>query len=493
MKNPNIISPSINLNAMRNMIYALLSVMALSGCVKEEFDAPPSGGEDPVGISANTTIRSLRALYTIGSSTPIEITEDWIISGIVNADDKDGNLYKVLTIQDSTAGIQLKIDNSSLYTEFPVGRRVFIKCKGLFLGEYSGMVQMGGFIDNSEGYPDLGYISNVVAQEKILKGKWGLTVEPKEVSIGALDNTTYQAMLIKIKDVQFACPDIFQPYADAVNKGSLNRTLEDCSANTIIVRTSGYSRFAAKLTPGGKNDVTAVYTVFKSGNNWTKQLVIRNQNDVVAKSNVRCDGSTVGTSAKLDIANLRALYTGATISGPCASKIYGVVISDNSQSNFDPRNAVIQDATGGIAVRFAANHSFLVGDSIEVSTSGTEISEFRGLLQLNNTPITNAVKLGTSVPSAKELTLQELNSNLKKYESTLVKVNGVTLSGNSGKYGGSVTMNDGTGTFTLYTRTGTSSATFSNANYPAGAVSVTGVTSVFNSAQMSIRTIDDVQ
>jgi hypothetical protein len=45
----------------------------------------------------------------------------------------------------------------------------------------------------------------------------------------------------------------------------------------------------------------------------------------------------------------------------------------------------------------------------------------------------------------------------------------------------------------LYTRTGTSSATFSNANYPAGAVSVTGVTSVFNSAQMSIRTIDDVQ
>jgi hypothetical protein len=135
----------------------------------------------------------------------------------------------------------------------------------------------------------------------------------------------------------------------------------------------------------------------------------------------------------------------------------------------------------------------LVGDSIEVSTSGAEISEFRGLLQLNNTTVTNAIKKGTAVPTAKVLTLQELNSNLKKYESTLVKVNNVILSGNSGKYGGSVTMNDGTGTFTMYTRTGTSSATFSNANYPSGVVSVIGVTSVFNSAQMSIRTINDVQ
>jgi hypothetical protein len=486
-------STRIKFNTMRKMFFVLLSVITLSGCVKDKFDAPPAGGEDPVGVSANTTIKSLRALYTIGSPSPVEITEDWIISGIVNADDKDGNLYKVITIQDSTAGIQLKVDNSSLYSEFPVGRRVFIKCKGLFLGEYSGMVQMGGYIDNSEGYPDLGYISNIIAQEKILKGKWGLTVEPKELTIASLDNTTYQSMLIKVKDLQFACPDIFQPYADAVNKGSLNRTLEDCSANTAIVRTSGYSRFAAKLTPGGKVDVTAIFTVFKSGNNWTKQLVIRNQNDVVEKSNVRCDGTTVGTSAKLDIANLRALFTGATITAPCASKIYGVVISDNSQSNFDPRNAVIQDATGGITVRFSANHSFLVGDSIEVSTSGAEISEFRGLLQLNNTTVTNAIKKGTAVPTAKVLTLQELNSNLKKYESTLVKVNNVILSGNSGKYGGSVTMNDGTGTFTMYTRTGTSSATFSNANYPSGVVSVTGVTSVFNSAQMSIRTINDVQ
>jgi hypothetical protein len=51
---------------------------------------------------------SLKSRYTIGASTPVKVTDDLIISGIVNADDKDGNFYKVITLQDSTGGIQIK-------------------------------------------------------------------------------------------------------------------------------------------------------------------------------------------------------------------------------------------------------------------------------------------------------------------------------------------------------------------------------------------------
>jgi hypothetical protein len=225
---------------MKKLFFLSAIIFGLSGCVKEKFDSPPAGGEDPIGVVANTTIKQLRSLYPIGSPTPIKIDQDWVISGIVNADDKDGNLYKVVTIQDSTAGIQIKIDNSSLYTEYPVGRRVFVKCKDLYLGEYSGHVQMGGYIDNSDGRADLGYISSTIAKVKVLGGKWGFTVEPKEVTIASLDNVTYQSMLIKIKDVEFGCSDIYQPWADAINKGSLNRIAQDCSSNQITVRTSGY-------------------------------------------------------------------------------------------------------------------------------------------------------------------------------------------------------------------------------------------------------------
>jgi hypothetical protein len=488
MINTKIFKSTLN---MKRLLSVSLILTVLSGCVKDKFDAPPTGGEDPKGVVANTTISQLRSLYIIGSNNPQKVTSDWIISGIVNADDKDGNLYKTLTIQDSTGGIQIKIDNSSLYTEFPVGRRVFVKCKDLIVGEYAGMIQMGGYIDNAD--QSLGYINNTLAQDKILKGKWGLEVKPVELNITDLDNTTYQSMLIKIKGLQFQCQDIYQPYADAINKGSLNRTLEDCSANSIIVRTSGYSRFAAEPTPAGKCDVTAIFTVFKSGSNWTKQLVIRNANDVQQVSDTRCDGTQVGASAFIDMATLRSFYNNATVPAPCARKIRAVVISDNSQNNFDTRNLVAQDATGGITVRFTVNHAFQVGDSVEITTSGGELSEFRGLLQLNNLPLGNVTKLGTATPVATPLTIQALNSNLKRYESTLVQISNVTLSGNSGVYGGNVTMNDGTGTFTLYTRTGTNAATFSTANYPSGARTVTGVTSVFNTPQMSIRTTADVQ
>jgi hypothetical protein len=468
-------------------------LFALTGCVKDKFDAPAAGGEDPKGVVANVSIQTLKTKYIIGSPSPVEITDDWVVMGIVNADDKDGNLYKVVTIQDSTAGIQIKIDNSSLYTEYPVGRRVFVKCKGLYLGEYSGQVQMGGYIDNSGGYPDLGYVSSTIAKTKVLGGKWGFTVEPKEITIAQLDNVTYQSMLIKLKNVEFTCGDIYQPYADAVNKGSLNRVLQDCSSNQITIRTSGYSRFAATTTPASKCDVTAIYTVFKSGFNFTKQLTLRNANDVVPMGNTRCDGTTVGGSADISIADLRALWPNATVPAPCANKIRGVVVVNNAENNFDTKNLVIQDGTAGITCRMLAAHGFTVGDSVEVSTSGAELSDFRGLLQLNNTPLTNVVRVGTTTPAPITLTLAQLNANFNAYESRLVRITGVTLSGNSGKWGGNVTMSDGTGTFTLYTKIGTSPATFSTANYPSGTVTVTAVTSEYNTPQMSIRTLSDVQ
>jgi hypothetical protein len=72
-------------------------------------------------------------------------------------------------------------------------------------------------------------------------------------------------------------------------------------------------------------------------------------------------------------------------------------------------------------------------------------------------------------------------------------VSGLTLSGNNGVYGGNVTMIDATGSFTLYTRIGTNPAAFSTSNYPSGTVTVTAVTSEFNTPQMSIRTTGDIQ
>lgn len=54
----------------------------------------------------------------------------------------------------------------------------------------------------------------------------------------------------------------------------------------------------------------------------------------------------------------------------------------------------MQDASGGITVRFDANHSFSTGDEISVNVGGQDTQEFDGLLQVNKVPIANGTKSG---------------------------------------------------------------------------------------------------
>ena len=78
--------------------------ISLSSC-KKDFDNPPAY-VDP-GVVANTSIATLKALHVAGGYE--QITGDLIISGTVIADDKGGNLYKEIYIQDATGGIAIEI------------------------------------------------------------------------------------------------------------------------------------------------------------------------------------------------------------------------------------------------------------------------------------------------------------------------------------------------------------------------------------------------
>ena len=114
------------MNKIVKLLMAVIIIAAsatLSSC-KKTFDNPP-GPADPA-IVANTSIKALKALHTTAQAYDI-ITSDLIISGVVVADDKSGNLYKQLFIEDSTGGLQVLLDAASLYGTYPVGRRIFIK------------------------------------------------------------------------------------------------------------------------------------------------------------------------------------------------------------------------------------------------------------------------------------------------------------------------------------------------------------------------------
>ena len=98
--------------------------------MKKDYDEPETANVD-LDLTVDLTIAQLRSM-AVGTA-PIEITGDSIIAGIIVADDESGTFYKQMIIQDSTAGIAINLDISNYNSDYPIGRRVFIKLKGLYI------------------------------------------------------------------------------------------------------------------------------------------------------------------------------------------------------------------------------------------------------------------------------------------------------------------------------------------------------------------------
>ncbi|HEX6914709.1 MAG TPA: DUF5689 domain-containing protein, partial [Chitinophagaceae bacterium] len=470
--------------SLSSLAVILAAVFAMA--CKKNFDEPETVTNP--GVTANTTIKQLKQLYTTASGEMKLITDDIIIRGIVVGNDRTGNIYKSIYIQDSTAGIQIDIDATGLYNIFPVGREVFVLAKGLYVANNAAMVKLATRVVEN-GTPSAAGIRGIYLDSYIKRGSLNNPVVPKVVTISQLNND-YQAMLIQLNGFEVDPADLNKTFADtSVNKSSTNINIENCSGQGIIVRTSGYASFAGQKVPQGNGNVTAIYTVFNS----TKQLIIRDTTDMPLNG-PRC-GS--GPTTLMNISDVRALFTGTPTTVPAGKRITGIVISDRSAKNIVDQNAVIQQGNNqaGIVVRFSSAHSLNLGDSVDINVSGGTLEEFSGLLQVGaSTNGITVVSTGKSI-TPRVATIAQVNTNLEAWESTLVKVNDVTVTGGtSGNWGGNTTWNDGTGTITGFTRTGTSGATFQNTPYPTGTISsLTGIVGQFNTTkQLSLRNLSDV-
>lgn len=290
----------MNLNIIKNTAIAVISaaiLLSTSSCIKDNFTVPSPGANfDPAGVQATMSIKDFKQNYyapVLGKAIPTLITDSVVIMGIVNADDKSGNFYKTIAIQDSTGGIQIKIASTSLYNDYPVGRRIWIKLKGLYIFDYGGTAEIGGYIDLAGTFPTVGGIAPSNASNNIIKGKWGLTVPVRHTTINALnfaDHINMQSMLFQIDDVEFSPLDTSNTYGNALTKASVNIGLTDCAspANTLVVRSSGYANFALAKPAKGHGSITGIYTYYAFSSSGNTQLVIRDTNDIQFNSSLRC-------------------------------------------------------------------------------------------------------------------------------------------------------------------------------------------------------------
>lgn len=487
----------------------ILALIALAGslfttsCRKEDFDEPPQNGQDP-NLAVNMTIDSLKKIYrdsVLVFNKIVQINNDWIIKGVVTADDKSGNFYKTMVIEDETAGISIRLDMTNFNVDFPIGRRVFIKLKGLYMGDYGNLLQLGGWVDYSGSSPSVEPIPLALVDDHIIGGVTGLNPQPTVVTMLELNNTDkYQNRFIEINECEFAVGDTAKPYANAVLLQSVNRILNDCNGASIIVRTSGYCNFANALTPTSKGKIRGIFSIYNSD----LQLIIRDTTDVNMRDSLRCNGAG-GPASRATISTIRNIFSGSTVTVNGNYFITGVVISDRNGANLNSRNLFIQDETAGICVRFAANHTLNLGDSVSILVGGQSLGEFSGLLQVGtstpNVPLANATVLASGKAVAPRVaTVADILANMAandSWEGSLLKINNATITGGA-TYSGSVQITDATGVMTLYTA---SAATFSGAALPTGTVSISGILSDYagnvtapnTNAQLLLRNTSDVQ
>lgn len=469
--------------SIRFGIFLSIFLLGLNACVKREFDEPPTVDE-VADLEVNTTIAELKAMHVFGQAA--RITDDLIIRGVVVSDDQAGNFFKVLILQDETAGIELQIDRVALHDDYPVGREVYVKLKDLFMGDNNGTIQIGAAID-AVNNNRVTRIPDNLRRLYLFRGKRNQDASPRLATINTLTSDRVST-LVKLEGLQFINADVGQTLADVTNQFSRNLTLEDCDGNRILLRTSGFADFAAFMAPGGNGSITAVYSVFGTD----RQLFVRDENDIQFEGD-RCGSGPIDGNL-ISIADLRELYTGSTMNLPADIKIRGVVISDLSNSNITSRNLVIQEPSGaGITIRFDSNNTFALGDELEINVSGAEISVFQGLLQLTNIPNNRANRIGSGVVQPRVRTIAEVLSEFSSLESTLVTINDVEISRATGStFSGSCTLEDGTGSIVLFTQ---SYSAFADNPFPTGKLNLTGIVSIGGgqqTRQISIRNLNDL-
>jgi hypothetical protein len=290
----------MNLTIIKNTATAIIVaaiIIPLSSCIKDKFTVPSPGANiNPAGVQATMTIAQFKQLYYVpilGQTLPVAIPDSIVLTGIINADDRSGNFYKTLSLQDSTGGIQLKIAGTNLYQTYPEGRRIWIKTKGLYIFDYGGTAQIGGYVDLSTTHPSVGGIALTDAQNVIITGEWGLTVPVQKISIYNLNFGNYvtlQSMLYEIDSVEYAAADTLQgvTYADQLTKGSGSVTLEDCSGNSMVVYSSGYANFASAKPNSGHGNILGIYTYYSYASSNNAEFVIRDTTDVRFTASQRC-------------------------------------------------------------------------------------------------------------------------------------------------------------------------------------------------------------
>lgn len=187
----------------------------------------------------------------------------------------------------------------------------------------------------------------------------------------------------------------------------------------------------------GQNQVYIKFADFVSGNN--AQLRLDDFNMYAGGNGALINPGTgpgPGPGDYITVKQLRDKYTGSDTPITDDIAVKASVISDPAGGNSTSlKNVIISDGEAGIMMRLAedAAANLVFGTEVGVSLKGVTLTEYSGLLQINNVPNANVTVLGTKTVQPTSITTAQLLSG--DYESMLVSVQDVQFVDPTGNIG----------------------------------------------------------
>ena len=495
-------------------LFALLSSVALVfSCVDDVPSTPSILCREPVMVT-NSSLLATKDRAGFGT---VLFEEDLVVSGYVVSDDTSGNHYKLLYLQDAPenpkVSLPVLIDQTQLHAHYPVGRKVFLKLKGLSIGYRFGVLSLGV---NQGG--TLAPIHSSKIDEHLFRSCEQVPIVPKKVTLSELNNSMV-GMWVVLEHMQFAAKERGNSYADT-GTHSVDRMLQQVSENCLLeaeipLRTSGFASFKSESLPLEKGAVKALLTAYYSD----LQLVLHSPEDLDF-SEERCADSAP-LSATLGFEEVLQMYQGTLVEfGVEESMVLeGFVISSDREGNFTKR-IVLQDAFENPSLGLQiltdeeeTHEQFALGQKVFFKLNRLYMDRMDGVLSVGYTDgktveeieegalfdfVVPTEEIQTLVPLYKELS--ELDT--ESFQNTLVRIEQLQLVAQElGKayayYSGDAAADRTLETcgvlqkINVHTEGG---ASFAQESFPKGLGSITGVLSRNDQKlKVQIRSLVDVE
>ena len=274
----------------KKIILSLVTVASIvfTSCVDNNDYTLPNiiGNEENKALNAvldsiNNRTLTLRTINEVKqdwftSRQAKQVNQNIVVKGYVTSSDATGNFFREFYMQDAienaTSGIKVVLNQTNSHNQFNIGREVYIRLKGLYIGETrsgDNDATIGGFVEN--GGTELEAISEnqIKKFNHILRSNKSEEIIPLNVKFSAIGDQ-HLGMLVKINNVFFDENLAGKTYFDPTRSFDTDRLMKSCEGfdfTEFELATSSFANFGGSALPSGGGSIKAIVT-----KNYSRQL-----------------------------------------------------------------------------------------------------------------------------------------------------------------------------------------------------------------------------